>query len=232
MSRYTRQEVIDGRKCGLKYFDEAVAKVGIQAILEQTVATAKHYDYVGIGWGNLYWAFGTTWTKIAGYSGNATENLDEVLTQEQIRWLAEQLGLVVEDYEPQWKRREPVKIPSRRRSRSSEKLSSGKIKDLLIRLTEANPTTFVPYKWTNATVADRKVTLSDISRVSKRKLSGQDRCQSRTFEIKCLVFTDESPTHFEVISDPDDEQIVLVTTGKVTNDRYEPSAVLFSATTG
>lgn len=116
MPTYTKKQVIEGRKCGLKYLDKAVAAVGMQAILEETVRIAKEFpDTWGPGWPNVDWAFGNAWRnvlwekKLAKGDIAATENLDEALTEEQLKWLADQLGFSLNDYKPTWERRPPGK---------------------------------------------------------------------------------------------------------------------------
>jgi hypothetical protein len=106
MPSYTKKQVVDERKCGLKYFDKAVAKVGIQAVLEETVRIAKEFpDTWGRGWRNVDWAFGNAWREVIDYDGVASENLDEALTPEQLQWLADQLGHDINTYTPCWLRR-------------------------------------------------------------------------------------------------------------------------------
>lgn len=116
-AKYTRDEVIQGRKCGLKKVDEAVAKVGMPAILEATVKISRqHPDAWGKGWPNVDWAFGNAWRHALFPDPHnapeiaATENLDEALTPEDLQWLADQLGLDLKDYKPMWARRKPKKV--------------------------------------------------------------------------------------------------------------------------
>jgi len=107
MSKYTKEEVIQGRKCGLKYFDKAVEKVGIQAILEKTVSFSKGSpDTWGRGWSNIDWAFGNAWREFClnknreSYGGMDSINLNEALSQEQMQYIADQCGLDIQQYVP------------------------------------------------------------------------------------------------------------------------------------
>ena len=112
MSKYTREQVINERKCGLKYLDKAVAIVGMQAILDETVKISKeHPDTWEQGWTDVVWAFGNAWrnvlwnNKLSKGDIASTENLDEALTSEQLEWLADELNLDVAKYEPCWPRK-------------------------------------------------------------------------------------------------------------------------------
>ncbi len=138
MSKYTRQQVINERKCGLKLLDKAVEKVGFQAILEETVTIFKdHPNTWGPGWPTVKWAFGNAWRDVL-WKHNiskgeiaSTANLDEALTLEQMQWLASQLGLNMSDYKPGWDRRPPGKEIVHREKRVEGVLTTNVLKKLL-----------------------------------------------------------------------------------------------------
>lgn len=111
MPKYTRQQVIDEKRCGIKYFDRAVEKIGRQSLIDQALTIRKNHPTVwGTGWGNIDWALGNAVQECAKYNGPMTWNLDEVLTQDELAYIAEKSGLKVEDYTPTWGRREPKKV--------------------------------------------------------------------------------------------------------------------------
>lgn len=111
MATYTKQQVVQDRKCGLKYLDKAVAAVGMQRLLDETVRIHHQYPNTwGPGWPNVAWAFGNAFRDHCGARGDisSTFNLDEALTDVEMDFLAKSLG-IVDPYEPLWPRRAPGK---------------------------------------------------------------------------------------------------------------------------
>jgi len=133
---YTKEQVISERKCGLKYLDKAVAFVGMQVILDETIKIRKESpDIWGTGWSNVDWAFGNAWrdvlwkNKLASGDIDSTENLDEALTPEQMQYLADNLNLDLSTYEPCWKRKSASAKPAKPKAAGA--LSTAKLKKFI-----------------------------------------------------------------------------------------------------
>lgn len=92
---YTSSQVILGRKCGLKYVDKAVAKVGMTGILLDTITIYKAGGNPwGDGWPSVDWAFGNAVRNIIGAGEvSMTFNLEEALTPADIVMLGKALGI-------------------------------------------------------------------------------------------------------------------------------------------
>jgi hypothetical protein len=129
MPKYTRQEVIDGRKCGLKYFDRAVAQAGIDQLLEAAIEIQLRSPHTwNPGWDNFSWALGNAVINVLDPPGDIAQtwNIDEALTPEQMETVASRCGFT-EPYVVTWGRRERpvvhregyVKTPKKRAPRVS-----------------------------------------------------------------------------------------------------------------
>jgi hypothetical protein len=109
MSKYTREQIISERRCGLKYFDKAADGNILKAdLIEDAINISKrHPDIWGGGWSNVQWALMNA--VIARVASNRdimqSWNLDEVLNQEEMKHVAESLNLDVAEYKPTWSRK-------------------------------------------------------------------------------------------------------------------------------
>lgn len=107
MSTYTKEQVIEGRKCGLKYWDESIALKGREAVINEAISISKQYpDVWGKGWPNVTWAIVNAVIEIVN-RGQISQNwnLDEALTQDEIKHIAKELNLNMNDYKPLWNRK-------------------------------------------------------------------------------------------------------------------------------
>ena len=89
----TRNQVINTRSNGLRYFDRAVEKVGRTAILERAIAIAKQFPK---SWRehNADWALGNAVIELLDPPGDIQQsyNVDEALTPEEIKQFTLQTG--------------------------------------------------------------------------------------------------------------------------------------------
>ena len=109
-SKYTKQQVLDEKRCGIKYFERAVEKIGRTQLLANAVAIShRHPDTWGPGWSNFSWALGNAVIDAIDSRSEISQtwNVDEVLTNEEMTSIARELGFKLESYEPLWKRRKP-----------------------------------------------------------------------------------------------------------------------------
>ena len=97
---YTSKEVVEGRLCGLKAFDKAVAKAGREKILSDAIATHNDLCYEGIWgpkdcWSHFSWSFGNAWREALDLGGDIsdTANLDEMLTPEELDRVRRETGI-------------------------------------------------------------------------------------------------------------------------------------------
>ena len=94
---YTKEVVINHRKCGLgKYFDPVVAQVGRASLIEQAILIAKkHPNIWDPGWSNFHWALGNAVIDFLPKDKSPVQsyNVDEALTPEEIAYVAKQLNL-------------------------------------------------------------------------------------------------------------------------------------------
>jgi hypothetical protein len=107
MSTYTKQQVIDGRKCGLKYFDKAVELKCRQYIIDHAIEINKEFpDMWEVGWSNFRWAIGNAVREIVNPDKEypMSWNVDEALDDNEIKFIAEQLEFKGE-YTPTWDRK-------------------------------------------------------------------------------------------------------------------------------
>lgn len=103
----TKDQVMKTRSNGLKHFDAAIAKSSRTAILDKTLEFAKMFpDVWGVGWNNLLWAAMNAVGEILNKEIQQSWNLDEVFTEEEMKYLAKEMGIKLEDYKPMWERKE------------------------------------------------------------------------------------------------------------------------------
>jgi len=107
MAKMTRERMLVDRRCGLKYWDEAVRLVGQKAVLDRTLGIMQEYpDTWGRGWPNAHWAIGNAVREIIKNQGNIqmTWNIHDVLTPEELADFASQAGLTGLPYKESWSR--------------------------------------------------------------------------------------------------------------------------------
>lgn len=218
-SKYTRAQVIEGRKCGLDLIDKAVAVVGMQKILEDTVQCSKRHPTTwGGGWDNASWAFGQVWRDVLhdnklrkGEIGD-TVNFDEVLNEEQMAYLAKELSLTLSDYKPPYARRPVGKelVPKTSKPGAEAKLTTKAIRDELVSIFEkdlADPTTdlYRCLNWSDTSLANA---LQSVRTSYSFKRESKTRSDDKTWLRKF-----RAPGHIDVIhvvTDDRDEKIISV----------------------
>jgi hypothetical protein len=133
MSTYTEEEVITLKKCGVKYFDEAVNNVGRKELLNRAVKICQEFpDTWGAGWRNFDWALGNAVRDCVKSQGEfqMSWNVDEVLTGEEIAEVAVRLGFI-DAYNKCWPRRTKAIV---HRQKVTGKLSTDVIRVCLDRV--------------------------------------------------------------------------------------------------
>jgi hypothetical protein len=115
-SKYTKDQVVTERRCGLKYFDKAVELVGRPALLQNAFNIAKAYPEVwGRGWSNFGWAIGNAVIEAINPKGDIAQtwNLDEALTPEEIANVKTTMGYQ-DEYKVVWERRAKAIVPRKK----------------------------------------------------------------------------------------------------------------------
>jgi hypothetical protein len=126
MSKYTKQDVIDGRKCGLKYFDKAVEIIGRQQLIDKAIEiNKKSPDVWKAGWSNFDWAIGNAVIEIINSKGDISQswNLDEALNDNEIQHIASVCCFSL-PFTPSWPRKTTA-------IKSNGKISTNQIKKLI-----------------------------------------------------------------------------------------------------
>lgn len=96
---YTRDEVIAGRKSGLKYFDKAVAKVGRAKVIADAIALHNDPEHIGTWgpkdcWSHFQWSLGNVWREIIEAGDvQCSFNIDEALTPAEVQFVRQQTGI-------------------------------------------------------------------------------------------------------------------------------------------
>lgn len=110
MAKYTKEQIIEERKCGLKYFDMAVQMTSREQVIKDALKINQdHPDIWGRGWSNLAWAFGNAVGNIVKRGEiQQTWNLDEALSRTEMQELQEKFKL--SDYTPM-RERKPPSVP-------------------------------------------------------------------------------------------------------------------------
>lgn len=102
---YTKEQVMKERRCGLKIFDKAVIKSSRQAVIDKGIEYYKENpDTWGPGWPTVDWAIGNAMRDIADNHGPSTFNLDEALTDDEMKNIASLLN-ITDLYVGHWKRK-------------------------------------------------------------------------------------------------------------------------------
>jgi hypothetical protein len=98
MARITQADMIANRKCGLKYYDKAVALVGHKAIVDSAIDIFIEFPNVwGPGWASFSWAFGNAVHDIINNRNNISQtyNLKDVLCEADIAYIQSKLPQMV-----------------------------------------------------------------------------------------------------------------------------------------
>lgn len=103
MTGMKRSVMLAGRKCGLKYYDKAVALVGQQAIIDKAILyhigwpeRALRPIETGGGWSCFDWAFGNAVKDIIASNKeiSQTYNLMDVLQAQDVIYIQSKAGLI------------------------------------------------------------------------------------------------------------------------------------------
>lgn len=100
-SKYTKQQVIADRRCGLKYFDKAVLMTSKQHVLDETLRINQAFPNTwGPGWPNIHWALVNAVAEIIKPNGDIMQTyaLDEALDPNDILYLENATGLSFSTY--------------------------------------------------------------------------------------------------------------------------------------
>ncbi len=111
MSKYTSEQVVTEKRCGIKHFDEAVVKIGRETLVAETIKICKEFPVIwGRGWPNVHWALGNAVIDVLNKRNEfrQTYNLDEVLTSDEMQKLSTELH-ITDAYSQHWERRKPKK---------------------------------------------------------------------------------------------------------------------------
>lgn len=112
-----KADVIKNKKCGIKWFEHILTEFTIENIIEDAIIIHKQYPntWVRIGhpeeiWNNIHWAFGNAYLNLYAKmkvkfknNGQSSFNLDEVLTEEQIKYLSDKCDIKF-PYKDCWER--------------------------------------------------------------------------------------------------------------------------------
>ena len=107
-------DFINKEKGGIKWYKHVEKHYGVQAIIDKAIEYHKQFpktwDTGGKPWSNIDWAFGNAFrdlydemeTKLRN-NGQSSFNLDEVLNDEQIDYIAKSCNINI-PYVETWKR--------------------------------------------------------------------------------------------------------------------------------
>ncbi len=114
-----KEDVIKNQKYGIKWFKHVESFIGIEKIIEETINIHKKLPNVWCSpknpnkWLNIHWAFMNSFRNFyedKNYNipkirnnGQASFNLDEVLTNDQINYIKQELN-IIEPYIDCWER--------------------------------------------------------------------------------------------------------------------------------
>lgn len=113
MSKYTAEQVIQERRCGLKYLDKvANNEASREALIQKSINIYKQFPGIcNEGWDDVSWALGNAIIeKYKDMTGSyktlsMTWNLSEALTHEEMERIALELGLNIDNYQSYWSRK-------------------------------------------------------------------------------------------------------------------------------
>lgn len=106
MAKMTETKMRSERRCGLKYWDRALNEHGKDKIIETTIGyVLNHRGVWGNEWSDAHWAIGNAVRSLLELKTDPpmSWNIHDVLTQDEIRDLAESLNFKTE-YKPTWPR--------------------------------------------------------------------------------------------------------------------------------
>lgn len=106
MAKMTETKMHSERRCGLKYWDKAVAQHGKEKIIETTISYVfSHRGVWGDEWSDAHWAIGNAVIDLLGLKTEPqmSWNIHDVLTLSEIDDLAKSLNFKTK-YKPSWPR--------------------------------------------------------------------------------------------------------------------------------
>jgi len=103
--------IIQHKKSGIKWYEHVLTEFTIDEILALTIEINKKFPDTWVeGWNNIHWAFNNAFIELyqkmkvkVQNNGQCCFNLDEVLTQEQIKYLSKECNVPLPFVET-WKR--------------------------------------------------------------------------------------------------------------------------------
>ena len=109
-----KSDVIKKQKGGIKWYKHVESVIGVDKIIDKTIKISTEFpDIWPNRWDNVHWSFGNAFRSYyddKNYNvprirnnNQASFNLDEVLTNEQINYIKEQLN-IKEPYVDCWAR--------------------------------------------------------------------------------------------------------------------------------
>ena len=111
-----KQDVIDNKRCGIKWYDHIVGHVGIDAIINRTAEIRSQSKFptwstaANPEWANVHWAFGNALMELykpmkqrIRNNGQFDFNIDEVLTRGELQKLIDACGITA-PYQDSWPR--------------------------------------------------------------------------------------------------------------------------------
>ncbi len=106
-----KNDVIKNKRCGIKLFEHVKSSKGLDSIISSTLEIYKRYPNTWKHtWDTVHWAFNNACMSLyremdvkIRNNGQMSFNLDEVLTDEEIKYIAKELKILIPYYEV-WKR--------------------------------------------------------------------------------------------------------------------------------
>jgi hypothetical protein len=97
--RYTREEIINERLCGLKYFDRAVNKIGKKAVIDEALRLFHKFPIISPNdvWNRMNWANANAIMEILDNAMPVIANLDEMYDGDDMLYLAAVAGISLPD---------------------------------------------------------------------------------------------------------------------------------------
>jgi hypothetical protein len=99
MSKYTREEIIRDRRCGLKYFDKALTKVSIQRLIDDSIACFQDNPNIcpDSPWSRMGWSVANVIMEIIDNDVPPTANLDEMFTDDWMTYISQRIHAPLPD---------------------------------------------------------------------------------------------------------------------------------------
>lgn len=99
MNKYTKQEIIEKRLCGLKHFDKAVSKISIEKLVDYSISCFN--DNRGVSpdpWILINWAVVNVIREIIDdWNACISANLDEMFNADWISYIAKRIHAPLPD---------------------------------------------------------------------------------------------------------------------------------------